>query len=88
MYYQTYNNFMPYSPYEPNGEGYNSYRSTTLNSNRFFNLKDGFESGNILKEEYVPYKSFKVPTVTTTNEKDEIWLYAWLKSYSRYISNW
>lgn len=72
MYYQTYNNFMPYSPYEPNGEGYNSYRSTTLNSNRFFNLKDGFESGNILKEEYVPYKNFKVPTVTTTNEKEEM----------------
>ena len=71
MYYQTFNSYVPYSPYEPSGEEYN-YRSTTINSNRFFGLKEGFESGNILKQEYLPYKNHKVPSVTTNNEKDSL----------------
>lgn len=72
MYYQTFNSYVPYSPYEPSGEEYSSYRSTTMNSNRFFGLKEGFESGNILKQEYLPYKNYKVPSVTTNNEKDSL----------------
>ena len=71
MYYQTFNSYVPYSPYEPSGEEYN-YRSTTMNSNRFFGLKEGFESGNILKQEYLPYKNHKIPSVTTNNEKDSL----------------
>ena len=43
-----------------------------MNSNRFFGLKEGFESGNILKQEYLPYKNHKVPSVTTNNEKDSL----------------
>lgn len=72
MYYQTFNSYVPYSPYEPSGDEYNSYRSATMNSNRFFGLKEGFESGNILKQEYLPYKNYKVPSVTTNNEKDSL----------------
>ncbi len=68
MYYQSFNPYQVF-PMSNGDESFNS-RATALNSQRFFDLKEGFESGNILKNEYLPYKNFRIPPVNPTTEKE------------------
>lgn len=68
MYYQTYN---PYQMFQqsPNEELFGQ-RDKSINSSRFYDIKEGFESGNILKNEYLPYRDFKIPVIKASNDKE------------------
>lgn len=44
------------------------------NSVPLFNVKEGFMYGNMFKDEYVPYKNYRVAKLESTGEKGELLL--------------
>ena len=62
------NGYMPYNNIPNNNEiNYNS--SDNLN---LFNPYEGYLKGNAFKNEYVPYKNYKVAKLNINNERDEM----------------
>lgn len=39
---------------------------------KFYNLNEALEMGNIVKDEYIPYKNYQVKKIETFNETEQI----------------
>lgn len=63
MYYQSF-----YQPFQQVGEDEFVTRTTT--TSKFTTVEEGFLSGNIIRNEYRPYKNYKVPALNPTNDKE------------------
>lgn len=73
MNYDFYDDINVIDGYMP----YNNMNSVLNNSNSqnnldLFNPYEGYLKGNAFKDEYIPYKNYKVPKLSINNEKDEM----------------
>ena len=46
--------------------------NSKTDNNVLFDVDDGFRCGNMFKNEYVPYKNFKVREIKANNKEDEL----------------
>ena len=72
MNYDFYDNFdmesiMPYNDYSNNFDSQN-------NNLNLFNPYEGYLKGNIFKDEYKPYKNYKVAKININSEQEEMLL--------------
>ena len=67
MYYQSFYPYQPFQSLDPLGD---SSSRTTTSSMRFFNVEEGYAAGNIIKNEYTPYKNYQIPPLKPTSDKE------------------
>ena len=77
--FEAQNNFNPVNNYNPNYHGFDVLGGSTnpnykdgKNSLNLFNPYEGYLKGNAFKDEYKPYKNYKVAKLNINSEKDEM----------------
>lgn len=77
--FESQNNFNPIKNIDPMYHGFDVLGGSTnpnynngKNNLNLFNSYEGFLKGNAFKDEYIPYKNYKVAKLNITNEKDEL----------------
>ena len=71
------NDLMPYdniNNYSQNDLVYNNMNNYSQNNLELFNPYEGYLKGNAFKDEYKPFKNYKVAKINITNEKEEMLL--------------
>lgn len=43
-----------------------------VKNDKFYNLNDALEIGNIVKDEYIPYKNYKIKNIETFTELEQV----------------
>ena len=75
--YKSQNNFNSMNNTNPMYQGFDVLEGSTNYQNgkdniNLFNSYEGFLKGNAFKDEYMPYKNYKVMKLNIANEKDEL----------------
>ena len=77
--FEAQNNFNPVNNYNPNYHGFDVLGGSTnpnyqdgKNNLNLFNPYEGYLKGNAFKDEYKPYKNYKVAKLNINSEKDEM----------------
>ena len=66
MYYQS---FYPYQPFQSFQDESELSRAVNIGT-RFFGVEEAFLSGNIVQNEYLPYKNYRLPKLSPKNERE------------------
>ena len=77
--FESQNNFNPINNFDPNYHGFDVLGGSTSpnyqngkNNLNLFNPYEGYLKGNAFKDEYKPYKNYKVAKLNINNEKEEM----------------